>query len=82
MTLDTVLCAGWQCSSPRLHFGGANQLPVAPTFPALDKLWSHKSAGNMGKKRSKTMEHAHVIGCGLGEARQTSLMLARWAKSA
>ena len=54
----------------------------APTFPALDKLWSHKSAGNMGKKRSKAMEHAHDIGCGLGEARQTSLMLARWAKSA
>ena len=25
------------------------------------------------------MEHAHFIGCGLGEALQTSLMLARWA---
>ena len=53
----------------------------APTFPALDKLWSHKSVGNMGKKRSKAMEPAHYIGCGLGEACQTSLVLARRAKS-
>ena len=35
----------------------------------------------MGKKRSKTMEHAHFMGCGLGEARQVSkVSLETWQK--
>ena len=56
-------------------FFGANQLPTAATFHALEKLRSHKAAGSMGETHSQTMQHAHVIGFGVGNARQTCLVL-------
>ena len=40
----------------------ANQLPIAATIQALDKLGSHKSAGNMGKIHTETMQMHILLG--------------------